>query len=427
MKTINQFYALIPRILIILMILIFTACEKTGFDPISELNSEGIDPRSNGQSNKVYVSNVSELYAAVNDPENIGSTIVLLPGTYMLSADYPKGGLLELQHDMSLKGQPGHPELAIIDASNLPLASFFMPAEPPLNPFSYRKGVIRSGNGYNSIQWLTLQNDPGHDIRAFIQTDLVAEGEAKLRVTNSIISGSSIGISIGNWRTYHNNRTLEAEIENNEIFGCGFSFGAAQQIHNTFNVQGASIKVISRGNYLHGNKLGFNVINADNSPDVPNGNNSIYLRSTADRIENNGVGINLQGGLAGSSNNSILFKAYDDVIRNNMNVPAPFPHIIPGGVYIAAGSGRAIDLPGTINDNYVEAHFHDCIIEDNVGDFQMNAFGGRTIYPSSNPVGTFNSTKVYLYGSNADLPVNAINSIPAEPAGTNTIQVIREN
>jgi ABC-type uncharacterized transport system substrate-binding protein len=37
----------------------------------------------------IQISNVEALYSAVNDPANAGATLVLSPGTYMLSASDP--------------------------------------------------------------------------------------------------------------------------------------------------------------------------------------------------------------------------------------------------------------------------------------------------------------------------------------------------
>jgi hypothetical protein len=42
---------------------------------------------------------------------------VLAPGTYILNASYPNAGRLELLENMELQGQPGQPEVVIIDAS----------------------------------------------------------------------------------------------------------------------------------------------------------------------------------------------------------------------------------------------------------------------------------------------------------------------
>jgi hypothetical protein len=61
----------------------------------------------------IPISNVEELYGAVNDPANAGATLVLSPGTYTLSATdgdgsvRPNGGRIELQPDMSLTGVVG--------------------------------------------------------------------------------------------------------------------------------------------------------------------------------------------------------------------------------------------------------------------------------------------------------------------------------
>ena len=370
---------------------------------------------------RVWVGNVDQLYTEINNPENAGSTLVLSPGIYMLNANHPHGGRLELLHDMSLTGQPGQPGAVIIDVSNLPFpSSFTVPATPTSSAF--QSGAIRMGDGSNGLEWLTIQNEPIHRIRSLVQTDIIATSTTQIKIAHCILKGSSIGMNIIN-NTAANGRIIETEIEDNEIFDNKFSFGAAIQIQNSNGVQGASIKASLRRNYLHGNSFGVVAFNGQ----APIGNNQITIASTANRIENNGLGIGLQGGLSGSSNSSILFKAYGDVIRDNLNMPttSSFPHIISGGVYIAGGSGRAIDIPGITNNNRVEAHFHDCIIKENIGTFQINAFGGRTTYPSSAAVGIYNTAKVYLYGISTNATVNAENSFPVEPEGTNTVNIYR--
>ena len=78
----------------------------------------------------VTVGTVEELYAAVNNPANIGITIDLAPGVYMLSATGPNNvlrpnrGRLELQENMGLQGIVGDREAVVIDAANLPTTSF---------------------------------------------------------------------------------------------------------------------------------------------------------------------------------------------------------------------------------------------------------------------------------------------------------------
>ena len=87
-------------------------------------------------------------------------------------------------------------------------------------------------------------------------------------------------------------------------------------------------------------------------------------------------------------------------------------------------------LPGTAHNNKLQISFHGSAIEDNIGNAQINAYGAYSYYslpPLNNNtlVGTGNKTTVYLHGQSSRTVVNAINSIPTEAAGTNTINVYR--
>src|SRR5215831_11961107 len=118
----NYLSLLVLLLAIILLVNIF--CKK-------EINGNGQQFRSatsqtdNSKSlRRVEVSNVDELYSAVNDPDNASTILLLEAGTYVLNAAYPNGGRLELQPDMLLQGQPGNRDEVIIDASLLPGTSF---------------------------------------------------------------------------------------------------------------------------------------------------------------------------------------------------------------------------------------------------------------------------------------------------------------
>jgi hypothetical protein len=71
----------------------------------------------------IEVSNVEQLYDAINEPANAGATIVVAPGLYVLTkvkpgvGTRPNDGRLELQTDMSIYGATGHPEDVVIDSS----------------------------------------------------------------------------------------------------------------------------------------------------------------------------------------------------------------------------------------------------------------------------------------------------------------------
>lgn len=401
---------------------LFSSCQKevntkAEQQKISSLNSPTINTKE--QSKKIYVSNVNELYTAINDPENSGGTIVLNEGTYMLSAAYPKSGRLELQNNMSLVGQPGQPGSVIIDISALPLSSFNLPGT--IN----RTGAVRMGDGNNSIEWITFQNDPAHAVRSLIQTDIVTTSTAPVRIAHCIIKGSSIGISILNRDPIASGRVIEAEIEDNEIKDNTVpQFGAGIQIQNT-TTNNATIKVKLSRNEIRGNKAGVLIFNSTSQ------GCKLEARSYDDKIENNGIGMVLNGGVillgtAPTLHNSLRFEGYATTIRNNIGTPVP-PFVFPStGIHTAAAQSLPpFDVPGTSHFNEVEINLNGCLVEGNGGVAQINAYGAHSFYPSATPAGTNNKTNLYLRGISSNVSVNSINSLPSEAAGTNIVNVYR--
>lgn len=97
------------------------------------------------------VSNIEELYSAINDAANDGENITIAPGTYVLSANSPggiarpNGGRLELRQNMSLIGQADNSDAVKIDSSQLPVASLRVPFSSPVN----RSDQNRSGHEHN--------------------------------------------------------------------------------------------------------------------------------------------------------------------------------------------------------------------------------------------------------------------------------------
>ena len=397
--------------------------EQTEQEEISS-QSNSSNANANEQSKKTYVNNISELYAAINDPENSGGTIVLAPGTYMLSANYPKAGRLELLHNMSLIGKPGHSEEVIIDATQLPLSSF------TIAPSNARTGAVRMGDGNNSIEWITFQNDPAHTIRSLIQTDIVTTPTTKIKVAHCIIKGSSIGLSILNRDPVANGRVLEADIADNEIMDNTIQqFGSGIQIQNTL-VNDAVLKVRLSRNNVFGNRAGMMIFNSSSQ------RCSLEVKSYDESIVDNGVGLVLVGSLilnaaSPSMDNTFIYKSHGMSLKSNNGIPAP-PFSFPsGGVFAPSGLAMTqFGPPGTAHNNKLEISFHGSAIEDNIGGAQISAYGAYSYYslpPLNNNtlVGTGNKTTVYLYGQNSNTTVNAINSIPTEAAGTNSVNVYR--
>jgi hypothetical protein len=279
------------------------------------------------------------------------------------------------------------------------------------------------GDGSNNIEWITFQNNPAHTIRSLIQTDIVTTQTAQIKIAHCIIKGSSIGISILNRDPVANGRVLEVDIEDNEIMeNIVPQFGSGIQIQNTL-VSDAVIKVRLSRNYIHSNKSGMLIFNSSSLGSF------IDVKSNSDRIENNGLGIVLNGGFIliapfPTQNNKVNFEAFATSIRNNAGIPAP-PFAFPAvGVHAAAGQSMPpFDVPGTAHNNRLDIRFQGCNIAGNGGDYQINAYGGHSFYPSLTPAGTNNKTNLYLFGLSKNVSVNAINSMPAEAAGTNTVMI----
>jgi hypothetical protein len=282
------------------------------------------------------------------------------------------------------------------------------------------------GNGENTVEWMTLQNDPNQGIRSLIQTDIIATTITKIRIAHTIIKSSNIGVNIINWRTESNGRTVEAEIENNDItidnINPDNTFGSAIQIQKSHAVSGAIINATLTGNHLHGGKNGISVFNGQAVQ------NSISVKSNGDSIENNDVGLNFSAGLSTNSldfpgnDNSILFEAHGTAIQNNSGNPTSTENSLAGGVFAKAGYLPATHVPFTANNNKLKISFYGCPIEANYGTFQINAYGAYSLNPS--PAGTNNKTEIHLHGISKQATYNAINSYPNEPAGTNTVSVL---
>jgi hypothetical protein len=329
---------------------------------------------------------------------------------------------------MSLVGQPGHPELVVIDATNLPASSFILPPTPGL-PAPLPTGVVRMGNGKNSLEWLTLQNDPRHVIRSFVQTDVVATPIAEIRIAHTIINGGgcNIGMSVGNFGAIANGRVMEAEIEDNEIMDninpSPTGNGTGIQIVNHRGTNDASVIATLSRNYIHDNKAGIIISN------ISSQHCAIEIKSYDNRVENNGVGLAMRAGFnesTASISNSLKFNAYATSVKNNTGSPAP-PFSNPACGVFAAGGGSMLlfGLPGTVNDNKLDVSFYGCVIKGNAGNAQILAYGAHSTYPLPAPAGTGNATNIYLHGISANATISATASFPAEPAGTNTVNVYR--
>src|SRR5262249_19231940 len=128
----------------------------------------------------------------------------------------------DLQLDMSLVGVENDAGAATIDASTLLQSSF--------NFKIGRTGIIRTGRGNNTIEWLTVRGNPL--AAAAISTDLLQKDLADIampptiRVAHVVAGGSARGVDIRNATADTKSRRIVGEIEDSDFYWASKEFGS---------------------------------------------------------------------------------------------------------------------------------------------------------------------------------------------------------
>jgi hypothetical protein len=358
----------------------------------------------------IEVSDVEQLYDAVNEPANAGATIVLAPGTYILTrtksgvGPRPNGGRLELQTDMSMSGVAGHSEDVVIDSSD--------PVNGPsfgLAPGLGNGGTIRIGSGRNNVEWLTVIG--GSASAAGVQTDLVG-APAVLRVAHVASHGSVRGIDVRNLGPTGVGRTVIIELADNEVFENTASNGQGFRFVNS-SADGASIVATLINNRSHDNNQGFLISNERSS------HASITIDSHDDRFEDNLIGGAIYGGLAnapGSFSGSTVTLTMHSGSFEGSHGTVP-PQFLTAGLNIIGG---AFTSPGTGNSETsitVQVSLWGTKFDDNAA-YDVEAWGAKTL-STTDIAGTGNVVTVDLHGVSAQARSLAHDSVPDEAAGTN--------
>jgi hypothetical protein len=407
--------------------LIAGSCQKELKLSSAKAEDRSLSNHSNvaGQEKKIYVSNVEELYAAVNDPGNVGAELIMSPGIYLLNAGYPNGGRLELQPDMSLRGQPGNPDAVLIDQSSLPGSSF------RLSPTVSVAG-IRMGRGTNSLEWLSIKGGSlAANPLSAVEPDLLST-ETTIGISHVYLdcNGSRIGVLLRNRLAEHAGRVVNANLEYSEIANAVNAVGSGIALQN--RISGAQIKLNMKENYIHGCRIA--ILNFNSGLDNTVENCTAEISSHTDRIEGNGCGLDLSGGSNSlattySNNNTATLKMYGSTITDNN--PAGHPELVPvngalpSGIYAAGGYNGLNNVAAynRVSGNSLKMGFWGCDISDNNGT-DIYAYGAWSP-PLAILAGTNNLLEIYLYGLSANATVDATASIPAESAGTNVVNVFR--
>ena len=401
-----------------LLLAVGVGCDQSVDSITAGVRSSAPDQsRHSVAATNLYVANVEQLYAEVNNPENEGAVITLAPGSYVLSATNaggvarPNGGRLEMQLDMSLYGVTGDRSAVVIDAGGLPASSFSKGVS-----FG-RTGAVRIGRGSNAIEWLTILGNP--DAAAGIAAELTGTPSTRIRVAHVVSGGSSRGIDIRNVSATMVGRRIDAEIVDNELIGPTQVVGMSEGIRLSNFVgadQGIVVATLS-GNRVHGFQLGCILANNRSS------NASIEVRSSGDRFFGNALGCLIAGGLSQATtgvanSNSTIFAAYGSEFVDNT---APIPGIDPGGVRVAGGLSTV--QPNVTSGNTVSVALWGSKVSDNqVMNFEV--FGAWLGLPAG-VAGTNNHATIELHGVSKQIDVSAAASVPVDPNGSNTVAVIR--
>ena len=297
----------------------------------------------------------------------------------------------------------------MIDAAALPASSFPM-------PFG-RTGVIRTGRGSNAVEWLTIAGNPL--AAAAVETDLVSTPDARVRVAHVVAGNSARGVDIRNVGAAMAGRRLRAEIVDGEFFRGVEGIRVASFV----GADHGDISVVMSGNRSYQNVLGC-IVEHNRSSFA-----TIYVRSSGDRFEDNGLGCQIGSGLAFSAgmanSNSTVFEARGTHFTNNRrttffnNTGPNFTEF--GGVLVVGGDAFALGT--TTSSNIVMVRLWGSrVAENQVTDFQ--AFGARSGDPSRIS-GVDNHATIELHGVSKQIDVEGVDSWPADPSGSNSLTIIR--
>lgn len=359
----------------------------------------------------INAANIEELYAAVNDPANAGATVVLAPGVYTLSVNGTGGtprlnrGRLELQENMSLRGVVDDREAVVIDAFDLPVSSYQSPA---------LTGAIRIGRGSNTIEWLTVRRAVNGS--ANIETDLIWPGTAYIRIAHIASTGSVRGIDVRNLGPSAAGAIIVAEIVDNDFFSNRLRLGEGMRFGNNLGADGGVIFATLHGNRSFDNFQGMLIEN--NRANLAH----VSVVSSGDRFFENGAGTIILAGLSFNSipanGNTIDLTAHGSRFEDNKGF-TPFDL---GGLVIVGGENT---IPNGTSNNTVNVRLWGCRMLNNQL-WDLAAIGARSAPESIGLPGTNNTVTVELKGLGQKPFVEFFaNSLPFEPAGTNTVTVLR--
>jgi hypothetical protein len=348
----------------------------------------------------IQISNVEELYSAVNNSANAGANLVLAPGTYMLSAvdpsnaPRPKGGRIELQPDMSLTGVEGDRDAVVISASGLPASSLQSGAGGVAGP----SAAVRMGLGHNALEWLTVRDTKGANIDAGLQA--LDPGTTYILLAHIASTGGNRGLNLINYGPQTSGQIIEADIIDSYFFDNTLGISEGLRIGNFAGAQGSTINLRMNGNLSWGQQTGRIVENSGAS------RTAINVVDSGNRFYSNGTGTIIFGGVAGglgspfprSDGNTINFEAHGDQFIGNTG----FSAIDHGGLLVRGTENVAPNnTNGGGSDNTVNIALWGCRMIDNTGS-DLYAVGARSQFASTAPFTQNNHVTIEVHGDGND-------------------------
>jgi hypothetical protein len=309
----------------------------------------------------IQISNVEELYSSVNNAGNAGATLVLAPGTYMLSAidpgglPRPKGGRIELQPDMSLVGVDGDRDAVVISAFNLPASSFPQTAN---GLATGPNAAVRMGLAHNALEWLTVRDAVNGQANIDSGLQPLDPGTAFIRIAHVNSTGSTRGLNILNFGPQTSGQTIEADVIDCHFFDNDITLSEGIRIGNFQGARGSTVNVRMDGNLSWGQKQGRSIVN-NRALD-----STVNVISSGNRFYGNGLGTFIFGGLSSNSTradgNTIDFEAHGDQFIGNTGA-TEFDH---GGLIVVGAENDSPNGGGGSN-NTVNVQLWGCRMSGN--------------------------------------------------------------
>jgi hypothetical protein len=382
-----------------------------------------LSPSSMAQA--IHISNVEELYSAVNNSANAGTTLVMSPGTYMLSATdpdgvpRPKGGRIELQKDMSLLGVIWHRNAVVIDAGNLPASSY---PQTVNGVATGPNAAIRMGLGHNVLEWLTVRNAVLAQANIDSGLQPLDPETAYIRVAHVDSTGSTRGLNVLNFGPQTSGQTIEADIIDCRFFDNDLNLSEGIRMGNFQGARGSTVNVRMARNVSWGQKQGRLIVNNRATESAVN------VFSVDNLFYGNGGGTIIVGGLSSNNTradgNTINFYALGDQFVGNTG-ETEFDH---GGL-VALGTDNTSASTGGGSNNTINVKLWGCRLYYNDAS-DLTGIGARSVPESTASLSQDNHVTIEIRGDRhgnrrGPLVEFFANSLPADPSYGNTVTVIR--